>query len=70
VGALVQVLPEWESPQPGIFVITTARDYLPRKTRAFIEFFRERIGEPPYWDRGLSRPEHRLGTTKRKRSRA
>lgn len=45
-GALVQVLPDWSSPEHGIFAVTTAREYLPRKTRAFIEFLRERIGDP------------------------
>jgi DNA-binding transcriptional LysR family regulator len=49
-GRLVRVLPEWELPDLGIFAVTTARDYLPRKTRAFIDFFRARIGEPPYWE--------------------
>jgi DNA-binding transcriptional LysR family regulator len=51
-GELVQVLPDWASPEHGIFAVTTAREYLPRKTRAFIDFLRERIGEPAYWERG------------------
>ncbi len=55
-GALVQVLPDWKSPEQGIFAVTTAREYLPRKTRAFIDFFRERIGEPAHWDRDLPTP--------------
>jgi len=50
-GLLVRVLPEWSLPEQGIFALTTARDYLPRKTRAFIDFFRERIADPPYWER-------------------
>jgi hypothetical protein len=25
--------------------------------RVFVDFFRERIGEPPYWDRGLTAPD-------------
>lgn len=51
-GRLVQVLPEWQSPEQGIFALTTARDHLPRKTRAFIECFRARLGDPPYWEHG------------------
>jgi DNA-binding transcriptional LysR family regulator len=51
-GGLVQVLTDWQCAELGIFVITTAREYLPRKTRAFIDFFKERLGEPPYWERG------------------
>ncbi len=55
-GGLTQLLPEWRSPELGIFALTTARDHVPRKTRAFIEFFRERVGEPPYWERGDRAP--------------
>jgi DNA-binding transcriptional LysR family regulator len=49
-GRLVRVLPDWELPSQGIFAVTTARAYLPRKTLAFVEFFRARIGEPAYWE--------------------
>lgn len=42
-GRLVQVLPEWELPQTPIHLVTTSRE-LPRKTRAFIEFLRARLG--------------------------
>lgn len=52
-GRLVQVLPEWELPAHEVHALTTSREHLPRKTRAFIEFFRGRIGNPPYWERGL-----------------
>jgi DNA-binding transcriptional LysR family regulator len=55
-GRLVEVLPEWAVPEQEIQALTTAREHLPRKTRAFIEFFRERIGSPPYWERGLVAP--------------
>jgi len=55
-GRLVEVLPEWALPEQEIQALTTAREHLPRKTRAFIEFFRERIGSPPYWERGLVAP--------------
>ena len=55
-GRLVQVLPEWELAAQDVHALTTGRDYLPRKTRAFIDFFRGRIGSPPYWERGLPAP--------------
>lgn len=55
-GRLVRVLPDWELPTQGIFAVTAARDYLPRKTIAFIDFFRARIGEPAYWEEGLDAP--------------
>ncbi len=48
---LVRVLPDWELPEQGIFCVTTSREHQPRKTRAFIEFLRERLGDPPYWEK-------------------
>lgn len=54
-GRLVQVLPRWELPEQGIYAITTTRDFVPKKTHAFVEFLRERIGAPPYWERGAAR---------------
>jgi DNA-binding transcriptional LysR family regulator len=49
-GRLTQVLSEWELPSQGIYALTTSRDHLPRKTRAFIDFFREHLGTPAYWE--------------------
>jgi DNA-binding transcriptional LysR family regulator len=48
---LVHVLPEWGLADQGIFALLPAREHVPRKTRAFVDFFRERLGDPPYWDR-------------------
>jgi DNA-binding transcriptional LysR family regulator len=53
---LVRVLPAWELPEQPIHAITTARDYVPQKTRAFVDFFRARLGERPYWERGKPAP--------------
>jgi DNA-binding transcriptional LysR family regulator len=53
-GTLVRVLPDWSLPEQGIFALTTTRDQIPRKTSAFIEFFRERLGAPAYWETGGS----------------
>jgi DNA-binding transcriptional LysR family regulator len=50
-GALVRVLPEWTLVEHGIFALTAERELLPRKTRAFIDFLRARIGDVPYWER-------------------
>jgi DNA-binding transcriptional LysR family regulator len=55
-GRLTQLLPNWELPEQGIYAVTTTRDSIPRKARAFITFFRERLGETPYWERGSARP--------------
>lgn len=50
-GRLLRVLPEWELPDHGVHAVTTSRD-LPQRTRLFVERFRERLGRPPYWERG------------------
>lgn len=49
-GRLVQLLPDWQLPELGIFAVATSRAYLPSKTRAFIDFFKLRLGDPPYWE--------------------
>lgn len=58
-GELVRVLPDWQLPELGIFALVTARDYMPPKTRVFIEFLRARLGEPPAWERPASAPAGR-----------
>lgn len=68
-GTLIQLLPDWELPQHGVFALTTARDHVPRKTRAFIDFFRARIGTPPYWERGVAKkPRYRLPSRSSRRA--
>jgi len=54
-GALVRVLPEWQLVEHGIFALTTEREFTPRKTRAFIDFLRQRIGDPPRWEQASGR---------------
>lgn len=49
-GRLTRVLPEWELPEHGIYAVTTSREHLPPKTRAFIDYFRSFIGEPAHWE--------------------
>ena len=64
-GRLERVLPGWELPDQSIHALTTARDQLPRKTRAFIELFREHLGDPPYWERASTRPARTAHAGKR-----
>jgi DNA-binding transcriptional LysR family regulator len=52
-GRLVHVLPDWTLPEAPIQVVSTGR-VLTKKARAFVEFLRARIGEPPSWERDLS----------------
>lgn len=51
-GRLVQVLPAWSLPPLAIHALTAARGLVPKKVRAFVDFFRARIGDPPYWETG------------------
>lgn len=55
-GRLVEVLPAWQLPEQGIYLLTVARDFLPQKIRAFLEFFRDRIDDPPSWERAVLAP--------------
>ncbi|HEX2876095.1 MAG TPA: LysR substrate-binding domain-containing protein [Polyangiaceae bacterium] len=49
-GRLIRLPPEWRLPELGIFAVTTSRAYQPAKPRAFIDFFKNRLGDPPYWE--------------------
>lgn len=52
-GALVQVLPEYESaPDVGLFAVYPSRNFLPAKVRHFIDFLADLYGPQPYWDEG------------------
>ncbi len=53
-GELQTVLDDYESLQLDIYAIYTSRHYLPAKTRVFIDFLKERINDPPYWDHYLT----------------
>jgi DNA-binding transcriptional LysR family regulator len=51
-GKLVQVLPDYEgSSAVGLYAVYPARQFLPAKIRAFIDFLVELYGSEPYWDR-------------------
>ncbi|MBV8273628.1 MAG: LysR family transcriptional regulator [Cupriavidus sp.] len=52
-GELVTVLDEYPVlPAVSIWAVYPSRHLVPAKTRAFVEFFADRFGSPPYWDRG------------------
>ncbi|WP_108819448.1 LysR family transcriptional regulator [Pseudovibrio sp. Alg231-02] len=53
-GELRQVLPEYTLPTQNMYAVYPARQYLPTKTRSFIDFISSEIGgDEPYWDEGL-----------------
>lgn len=50
-GRLAPVLPDYRVAfQASIYAVYAARDHLPPKVRAFIDFLAERFGPEPYWD--------------------
>ena len=53
VGALQQVLPQYEPRgnfASNIYAVYLPTRYVSPKVRAFVDFYRERIGTPAYWD--------------------
>ncbi|MUK69663.1 LysR family transcriptional regulator [Aliivibrio fischeri] len=53
-GKLIQLLPDWKASQKmPIYAVYPSRKHLPRKISAVIDFLREHIGQPPYWDKAL-----------------
>jgi DNA-binding transcriptional LysR family regulator len=57
-GRLLQVLPEWEArtgrAEPAVWAVYPPKKTVSSKVRAFVDFYAEAIGEPPYWDDGLA----------------
>ncbi|WP_179742999.1 LysR family transcriptional regulator [Paraburkholderia bryophila] len=57
-GRLLHVLPEWEArtgrAEPAIWAVYPPKKIVSSKVRAFVAYYAEVIGEPPYWDDGLA----------------
>ncbi len=57
-GRLLQVLPEWEArtgrAEPAVWAVYPPKKIVSSKVRAFVDFYAEAIGEPPYWDDRLA----------------
>lgn len=57
-GRLLHVLPEWEArmghAEPAIWAVYPPKKIVSSKVRAFVDFYAETFGEPPYWDDGLA----------------
>nr|WP_275125369.1 LysR family transcriptional regulator [Vibrio fluvialis] len=53
-GKLIQLLPDWQASQNmPFYAVYPSRQHLPKKTSAVIEFLKQKIGEPCYWDTQL-----------------
>jgi DNA-binding transcriptional LysR family regulator len=57
-GRLQHALPEWEArtgrAEPAVWAVYPPKKVVSSKVRAFVDFYAEVIGEPPYWDDGLA----------------
>ena len=53
-GELQMVLENFDSLTLDIYAVYASRHYLPAKIRVFVDFLKERINDPPYWDHFLS----------------
>ncbi|MGF1695770.1 LysR family transcriptional regulator [Vibrio kyushuensis] len=49
-GQLIKLLPEHQPKPIGLYLIYANRQFLPVKTRAFIDFVSGYFGDTPYWD--------------------
>ena len=49
-GDVQVVLEDYQSLELQIYAVYASRQYLPAKIRVFIDFLKERIKDPPYWD--------------------
>ena len=53
-GQLIQVLPEWKASQiMPFFAVYPSRKNMPKKLSKVIEFLKQHIGSPTYWDKNL-----------------
>lgn len=54
-GRLVAAMPGYTGfSQPTLYAVYLPNRYGSPKLRAFVEFLADKIGDPPFWDRGLS----------------
>lgn len=57
-GRLKHALPEWEArtgrAEPAVWAVYPPKKIVSSKVRAFVDFYADVIGEPPYWDDGLA----------------
>jgi DNA-binding transcriptional LysR family regulator len=57
-GRVLHALPEWEArtgrAEPAVWAVYPPKKIVSSKVRAFVDFYAETIGEPPYWDDELA----------------
>lgn len=48
-GKLINLFPELNTTRRSIYAVFPRREFMPAKTRAFIEFLAQELEEPPWW---------------------
>ncbi|MBL8491532.1 MAG: LysR family transcriptional regulator, partial [Rhodocyclaceae bacterium] len=54
-GQLEILLPDYPSPEMGIYAVFPGNRYVPHRVRALVEYLAGRIGSRPEWDEVLGR---------------
>jgi len=54
-GRLQAVLPDHPIATTGIYAVMPQRRLVPPRVRAFVDFFAERFGDNPPWERALAK---------------
>ena len=52
-GRLLKLLPEYRAKEVTIYAVYAGRRHLTPKVRAFIDYMKKRLANPPYWDIGI-----------------
>jgi DNA-binding transcriptional LysR family regulator len=51
-GRLLKLLPEYRAKELTIYAVYTGRRHLTPKVRAFMDYMKNRLSDPPYRDKG------------------
>ena len=52
-GRLLKLLPDYRAKEVTIYAVYAGRRHLSPKVRAFIDYMKKRLSDPPYWDKGI-----------------
>ncbi|WP_461517517.1 LysR family transcriptional regulator [Porticoccus sp.] len=52
-GRLLRLLPDYRAKEVTIYAVYAGRRHLTPKVRAFIDYMKQRLSDPPYWDKNI-----------------
>jgi len=53
-GKLTMMLEDYDLMDSHVYVVYASRRFLPAKVRVFVDFLKQHIKDPPYWDNMLT----------------